>query len=62
MGYEVDAGEQQLFTDAITQVKNREIYLEFHHLSSDNCLAAKMAAYIMGKLQTYAIRYNLVPM
>ncbi len=61
IAYEVDAGEQKLFTDAIIEVKNREMYLEFHHLSSDNCLAAKIAAYIMEKLQNYAIRYNLVP-
>ena len=34
------------------------MYLEFHHAKEPR--AAAMAAYIMGKLQRYAIRFNLV--
>jgi len=59
--YEVDAGDQNLYTDAVIKVGTKEFYLEFHHLSPDNCVAAKMAAYIMAKLQAYAIHYNLAP-
>lgn len=59
--FEVDAGDQNLYHDAIIKVANNEFYLELHHLSPDNCVAAKMASYIMAKLQAYAIHYNLTP-
>ncbi len=56
-----EASSDELITDVIIEVNENEFYLEFHHLSKKNCRAAKMAAYIMEKLQTYAINYNLVP-
>ncbi len=59
--YEVNAGDQDLYPDAIVKVNGKEFYLEFHHISPDNCGAAKMASYIMEKLQNYAIHYNLAP-
>ena len=59
--FEVDAGEQNLFTDAIISWETKKHYLEFHHLSEEHCNAAKMASYIMGKLQRYAIHYNIIP-
>jgi hypothetical protein len=59
--YEIDAGDQNLFTDAILENKSLKHHLEFHHLSEANCSAAKMASYIMGKLLNYAIHYNLIP-
>lgn len=58
---EVDAGDQNLYHDAIIKVGTNEFHLEFHHLSPENCVAAKMASYIMSKLQAYAIHYNLTP-
>jgi hypothetical protein len=57
--YEVNAGEQDLYPDAITKMDGKEFYLEFHHISPDHCIAAEIASYIMGKLQKYAIHYNL---
>ncbi|MDI1450779.1 hypothetical protein [Polyangium sp. 6x1] len=59
--FEVDGGDGNLFTDAVATNSGEEIYLEFHHLSPENCVASKMASYIMEKLQMYAIHYNLVP-
>ncbi len=59
--FEVDAGEQNLYHDAIIKIASNELYLELHHLSPENCVAAKMASYIMAKLQAYAIHYNLAP-
>lgn len=60
-GYEVNAGGQNLYTDAIIAVNRERLYLEFHHLGPDNCKASKMASYIMGKLRSYALHYNLIP-
>ena len=57
--FEVDQGEADLFTDAIVPVGDTEVYLEFHHVARPS--AAGMAAYVMEKLQYYAIRFNLVP-
>jgi hypothetical protein len=59
--YEVDAGDQNLYTDAIIGMKNEDYFLEFHHLSSASCTAAAMSAYIMDKLRAYAIHYQLIP-
>jgi hypothetical protein len=59
--YEVDAGDQNLYTDAILPIDNQEFYLEFHHLSQKRCLASAMSAYIMKKLRGYAYHYNLIP-
>jgi len=58
--FEVNAGEQNLYTDMICSVDSQEFYLEFHHLSINNCKAASMASYIMGKLRAYAFHYNLI--
>lgn len=57
--FEVDQGAGEVFTDAVVPTNSGDLYLEFHHASEAR--AAAMAAYIMGKLQRYAIRYNLVP-
>jgi hypothetical protein len=51
--FEVDGGSQNLYTD--------ELSLEFHHLSEPNCKASSMASYIMDKLRSYAVHYNLAP-
>ena len=59
--YEVDGGEQNLYTDVILSRPTDSLYLEFHHLSEPNCNAATMSAYIMHKLRTYATHHNLVP-
>jgi hypothetical protein len=59
--FEVDAGEQNLFTDVIINWQEGKYYIEFHHLSEAHCNAAKIASYIMGKLQGYAIHYNVIP-
>ncbi|WJQ07492.1 hypothetical protein QT235_01980 [Geobacillus stearothermophilus] len=58
--YEVDAGNGGLFIDAVVQVNGKKINLEFHHLSSKNCKASKMASYIMEKLKNYAQHYQLI--
>jgi hypothetical protein len=57
--FEVDQGMRELFTDVVTPTATGDEYLEFHHTSYPR--AAAMASYIMGKLQYYAIRFNLVP-
>jgi len=59
--YEVDAGEQNLYTDCIAAVGEDHYHLEFHHLSPSQCKASRMASYIMDKLRSYALHYNLVP-
>ena len=57
--YEVDAGDQNLYTDAIAKINDNEYYLEFHHLSEGKCKAASMSSYTNGKLSDYAIHHNL---
>jgi hypothetical protein len=59
--FEVDGGDQNLYTDVVLSQDAKELYLEFHHLSEANCKAASMASYIMAKLRAYAIHYNLAP-
>jgi hypothetical protein len=59
--FENDLGSQDVFADVVVPVDDGDAYLEFHHLSGGNCKAAAMAAYIMEKLQYYAIHYNVVP-
>jgi hypothetical protein len=59
--YEVNAGDQNLYTDSILTLKGEEHFIEFHHLSSASCTAAAMSAYIMDKLRSYAIHYQLIP-
>ncbi len=59
--FEVDAGAGEVFTDCVVSLAGDDLYLEFHHISPANCTAARIAAYIMGKLQTYALHYNLIP-
>lgn len=59
--FELDAGDQDLFTDVVVPFRGEEAYLEFHHVSEAHCRAATMSAYIMEKLQAYAIHYNIVP-
>lgn len=60
-GFEVNLGEQNLYADVIAPWSDQDLYLEFHHLSGAKCKAASMAAYVMEKLQHYAVHYNLVP-
>lgn len=59
--YEVDLGTQGAFADAVVALDGDDQHLEFHHLSAAQCKASSMAAYVMEKLQYYAIHYNLVP-
>lgn len=59
--FEVDGGDQNLYTDAILKMNDSNTYLEFHHLSDANCKASSMASYIMDKLRAYAIHYQLAP-
>ena len=59
--FEVDAGNQNLFTDVIVRWQDVKYYVEFHHLSEAHCNAAKMASYIMEKLRSYAIHYRIIP-
>lgn len=60
--YEVDAGDQNLYTDVqLSRTNASNSALEFHHISEANCNASGMAAYIMDKLRAYAIHYNLIP-
>jgi hypothetical protein len=59
--FEVDGGDQNLYTDSILQRPSGAISLEFHHISEHNCGAAGISAYVMDKLRAYAIHYNLVP-
>lgn len=57
---EHDAGDGNLQIDVIAKINNKEYFLEFHHLSSRNCKAAKISSYIMDKLRSYSQHYNLV--
>lgn len=59
--FEVDLGYANAFADAVVPSGEIEYHLEFHHLSDAHCKAASMAAYIMEKLQAYALHYNLIP-
>lgn len=57
---EYDAGDGNLQVDVIVEINNEKHFLEFHHLSSKNCKAAKMSSYIMDKLRSYSQHYDLV--
>ncbi|MDQ3822157.1 MAG: hypothetical protein M3321_02815 [Actinomycetota bacterium] len=57
--FEVDQGDGEIYTDVVVPTADGTEYLEFHHAADPR--AAAIAAYIMTKLQYYAIRYNLVP-
>jgi energy-coupling factor transporter ATP-binding protein EcfA2 len=59
--FEVDLGSANAFADAVISNGDVEYHLEFHHLSEKQCTASSMSSYIMEKLQTYAIHYNLIP-
>lgn len=59
--FEVDLGDQDVYVDAVVPLEAEDLHLEFHHLSPPNCNAAKMSAYVMEKLQNYAVHYNLIP-
>ncbi|MGW7551116.1 hypothetical protein [Streptomyces sp. WAC 06725] len=59
--FEVDLGEQDTYADAVISLEDRELHLEFHHLSDAHCKAASIAAYIMKKLRVYANHYNITP-
>ncbi len=59
--FELDLGGANAFADAVVPFEDGDIYLEFHHLSPAHLTAAAMASYVMGKLQSYAIHYNLIP-
>ncbi|GAA2522531.1 hypothetical protein GCM10010201_20740 [Pilimelia columellifera subsp. columellifera] len=59
--FEVDLGDSGAFADAVILMRDEELHLEFHHLSPAHCKASSMAAYIMEKLKTYALHYNLIP-
>jgi hypothetical protein len=57
--FEVDQGNQSIYTDVVVPWNGEDICLEFHHAKEPH--TAKIAAYVMEKLQYYAIHYNLVP-
>lgn len=57
--YEVDLGQANMFADAELKVGDALHVLECHHLSAAQCKASKMANYIMGKLKSYAVHYNI---
>jgi hypothetical protein len=57
--FEVDLGDRQLYADAAIPTAVGDLHLEFHHLAEPSVSA--MSAYIMGKLQQYAIRFNIIP-
>jgi len=59
--FEVDLGEQNLYTDAVVPLGSDDLYLEFHHLSGAHCRPASIASYVMEKLRGYAIHHNIVP-
>lgn len=59
--FEVDLGEQDIYTDAVIPLGANDLYLEFHHLSPAHARAASISSYVMEKLRTYAIRHNLIP-
>jgi hypothetical protein len=59
--FEVDLGEQDLYTDAVIPLGANDLYLEFHHLSAAHARAASIASYVMDKLRLYAIRHNIIP-
>jgi hypothetical protein len=59
--FEVDLGEQDTYADAVIPFGDRELHMEFHHLSDAHCKAASIAAYIMKKLRVYSNHYNITP-
>jgi hypothetical protein len=59
--FEVNLGDQDTYADAVITLDERELHLEFHHLSDAHCRAASIAAYIMKKLRVYANHYNITP-
>ncbi|MES9553254.1 MULTISPECIES: hypothetical protein [unclassified Streptomyces] len=59
--FEVDLGEQDTYADAVIPFGERELHMEFHHLSDAHCKAASIAAYIMKKLRVYSNHYNITP-
>lgn len=59
--FEVDLGEQDTYADAVISLADRDLHLEFHHLSNAHCKAASIAAYVMKKLRVYAHHYNVIP-
>lgn len=60
LSIEYDAGDGNLQVDVVAEINGEEYYLEFHHLSSKNCIAARISSYIMDKLRSYSQHYNLV--
>ncbi|WP_133884350.1 hypothetical protein [Glycomyces sp. NRRL B-16210] len=60
-GFEVDLGEQDAYADAVIPLSDRDLHLEFHHLSDAKMKAAAIAAYIMKKLRVYSNHYNVTP-
>lgn len=59
--FEVDLGDANSFADAVIALDGEALHLEFHHLSPAHCKASSIAAYVMEKVQTYAVNYNLIP-
>ena len=57
--FEVNQGEQGLYTDVVLPWNGDDTCVEFHH--AKEARASAMASYIMEKLQYYAIHYNLIP-
>jgi len=57
--FEVDLGDRQVYADAVVPTGLGDLNFEFHHIAEPSVSA--MSAYIMGKLQEYAIRFNIIP-
>ncbi|MGA7323304.1 MAG: hypothetical protein WBX25_02185 [Rhodomicrobium sp.] len=53
--------DRDLIVDAILKVRSELYHVEFHHLSEAQCRASKISSYVMDKLRSYAIYYNIIP-
>jgi len=57
--FEVHHPKGGLITDAVVPVGDADAYIGFHHVAKPG--ASALAAYVMEKLQYYAIQYNITP-
>jgi hypothetical protein len=57
--FEIKHASGEVVTDAVVPVNDLDVHLEFHHVARP--VASGISAYVMEKLQYYAIAYNLVP-
>jgi len=57
--FEVDLGGREVIADAVIPTALGDLNFEFHHIVEPNVSA--IAAYIMGKLRDYSVRFNIIP-